>query len=86
MIAVASLDLEPHPWRNGDFAKIIRNILIIGRDTGAFDRAMARDNFDIAAGNNPMLRQMEKAIAAYLQPRPVSAKLRCRRLLVGWTA
>jgi hypothetical protein len=47
-----------------EISEIIRNILIIGRDTGAFDRAMTRDNFGIAAGNNPMLRQMA-LIAAY---------------------
>lgn len=40
-----------------ELAEIIRNVLIIGRDTGAFDKAMGRDAYDIALRNNPQLRE-----------------------------
>ena len=36
-----------------EMSEIIRNILLIGRDTAAFDKAMGRDAYPIYVGNNP---------------------------------
>jgi len=50
-----------------ELSEIIRNVLIIGRDIGAFGKAMDRDAYDIALQNNPMLRQaaFENSITAF---------------------
>jgi hypothetical protein len=47
-----------------ELSEIIRNVLIIGRDIGAFGKAMNRDAYDIALNNNPLLRQ-EAFIASW---------------------